>query len=147
MSIASQIDTDIKQAMMQKDTARVSVLRMLKSALHNKAIELRTDKLDDEQELKVLKSEAKKRSDAATAYQSGGRSELAAKEQQERTIIERYLPAQLDDAALTALVDEAMTELGESAQFGLVMKTVMAKAAGQADGQKVSAIVKEKMGG
>lgn len=145
MNIIQQIEADIKTAMVQKDSQTLSVLRMLKSSLHNKSIETKAE-LDDAQVVKVLKTEAKKRGDAAEAYRAGGRPELAAQEDEELIVIQKYLPAQLDDAAVRALIDEVVAELGDGAQFGVVMKTVMAKAGSQADGKQVSALVKACLG-
>ncbi len=146
MSILQQIEADTKTAMVQKDSTTLSVLRMLKSSLHNKSIEAKGAELSDDEVITVLKSEAKKRNDAIEAYTDGGRAELADKEKAELAVIEKYLPAQLDDAALQVLITEVQGELGEAAQFGAVMKGVMARAGAQADGKRVSALVKAALG-
>ncbi len=146
MSIADKLAADITEAMKQKEAVTVSVLRMLKSALHNKAIELKKDVLSDAETLKVLGSEAKKRKDSIQAYEQGGRQELADKEQTELSIIKQYLPDQLSEEKISEIVDEVLDSIDQAEKnIGGVMKQVMARIQGQADGQAVSDIVKQKV--
>ena len=105
--------------------------------------------LSDDDVLKVIAKEAKKRREASTAYASAVRPELAAKEDAELAIIETYLPAQLADEEIEALVAEAVAETGATGmpQLGLVMKTVQPRVAGRADGGRVAAIVRRVLAG
>jgi uncharacterized protein YqeY len=105
--------------------------------------------LSEDEVLKVLAKEAKKRKESATAYLEGNRPELAEQEQAELAVLEGYLPAQLDDAELERLVAEAVEETGATGmpQMGLVMKAAQAKVAGRADGGRVAAAVKASLAG
>ncbi len=151
MTPLEKINQDITAAMKAKDAERLSTLRMMKTALKNK--ELETDKdstLSEAEAIKVLQSLLKQRRDSIEQYTNAGRQELADKEAAEMKIIEEYLPAALDEAAIDQIVAAAIAETGAAspAQMGLVMKATMAKLAGQTvDGKVVSAIVKAKLGG
>lgn len=151
MTPLEKINHDITAAMKAKDTERLSTLRMMKTALKNK--ELETDKgstLSEAEAIKVLQSLLKQRRDSIEQYTQAGRQELADKEAAEMKIIEEYLPAALDEAAIGEVVAAVIAETGASspAQMGIVMKATMAKLAGQTvDGKVVSAIVKAKLGG
>jgi len=105
--------------------------------------------LSDDEVLKVLAKEAKKRREAAAAYVEANRAELAAKEEAERDILEAYLPAQLSDAELKALVGRGLSQTGATgmSQMGLAMKAATALVAGRADGGRVAAMVKSALGG
>lgn len=144
----NKIKDDLKQAMIAKNAEIVSVLRMLISALRNKEITLRKGEaaeLTDDQVMEVVKSEIKKRKDAAETYRTGNRPELAEKEESEVKILEKYLPEQMSDEDLEKIVREVIAGMGAvtQADFGKVMGQVMAKAKGMADGNKVSAMVKK----
>lgn len=144
-----QIKIDLKEAMQAKDTLRLSVLRMLISAIRNKEISLRKGEdvvLSDEQVLEVLASEVKKRKDSIQSYQEGGRKDLADTEKSEIEIIAKYLPAQMSEIELEKIVEEVISSLGEGANFGAVMGAVMAKVKGKTEGNAVSAMVKKKLG-
>ena len=151
MTPLETINQDITAAMKAKDAERLSALRMMKTALKNK--ELERDKghtLDEAEAIKVLQSLLKQRRDSIEQYTNAGRQELADKEAAEMKIIEEYLPAALDEAALSNIVEATITELGAASpqQMGVVMKAVMAKLAGQTvDGKVVSALVKAKLSG
>lgn len=151
MTYLEKINQDITTAMKAKDEARLSALRMMKTALKNK--ELEKDKgegLGDAEAIKVLQSLLKQRRDSIEQYTNAGRQELADKEAAEMKIIEEYLPAAIDEAAIGNIVEATIAEMGASSpqQMGLVMKAVMAKLAGQTvDGKVVSALVKTKLGG
>lgn len=147
MTLAERIEGDLRQAMRQKNEAEVSVLRMVKSALHNYAIAKRQKELPEDEVLKVIQSEAKKRRESIAAFTAGGRDELSAKEQAELALIERYLPQQLSEVEITQIVQECVAAVGDGAQFGTVMKAVMAKVQGRADGKAVSAAVKAALAG
>ena len=140
------IQADVKTAMRAKDRERTTTLRMLVSVLKNKQIDLRRD-LTEEDILGVLSTEAKKRREAATAYRDGGRDELADKEDAELAIIEGYLPAQLSDEEVEAMVVEVIAEVGAETRrdMGKVMGKMMPKVKGRFDGGKVKDIVMAKL--
>lgn len=151
MTALEKINQDITAAMKAKDEARLSALRMMKTALKNKELEKeKGEGLSDAEAIKVLQSLLKQRRDSIEQYTNAGRQELADKEAAEMKIIEEYLPAALDEAAIGNIVAATIAEMGASSpqQMGLVMKAVMAKLAGQTvDGKVVSALVKAKLGG
>ena len=128
-------------AMKARERERVGALRMLLSELQKAAKEGSDD------EMAVLRREHKRRLEAAEQFRAGGRPELAEQEQAEATLIETYLPAQLDEAQLDALVEAAVTETGatDPKDMGRVMKAVMANAGGRVDGKRASARVREAL--
>ena len=143
--LKSTLRTDLHTSMREQDRLRSETLRMALTAITNEEVSGKTAReLSDDEVLKVLAREAKKRREAATAYTGAKRPELAAKEEAELAILEAYLPAQLSDADLEALVAQAITETGATgmAQMGQVMKVASAQVAGRADGGRVAAIVK-----
>jgi len=149
MTFLDRINEDLKAAMKSKDSERLSTLRMVKTALKNREID-KMEALTDEEAIKVLQSLVKQRRDSIEQYQQAGRIELAEKEAAEIKVIEEYLPAALDDAAIARVVEETIVETGASSmkEMGAVMKAVMAKLAGQTvDGKAVNQIVKSKLGG
>jgi uncharacterized protein len=148
MALTEQIQSDLTTAMKARDTETVATLRMVVAAIKNARVEAgRTEDLSDEETLLLLSREAKKRTEAASAYDEAGRSELAAKERSELAIIQRYLPEQLADAELDALVDEVIAATGATAMsdLGKVMSAVMPKVQGRADGKRVSSVVRERL--
>ena len=134
MSVIEQVRGDITAAMKSGEKDRVIALRLILSELQKAAKEGGDD------ELAVLRRERKRRLEAASQFRDGGRPELADREQEEAVLIETYLPAELDDAALDELVAAAIDQTGASSpkDMGQVMKTVMAAAGGRADGRRVS---------
>jgi len=143
--LKSTLRTDLHASMREQDRLRSETLRMALTAITNEEVSGKTAReLSDDEVLKVLAREAKKRLEAAMAYTGAKRPELAAKEEAELAILEAYLPAQLSDADLEALVAQAITETGATgmAQMGQVMKVASAQVAGRADGGRVAAIVK-----
>jgi uncharacterized protein len=149
MTFLDRINEDLKAAMKAKDSERLSTLRMVKTALKNREID-KMEALTDEEAIKVLQSLVKQRRDSIEQYQQAGRIELAEKEAAEIKVIEEYLPAALDEAAIARVVEETIAETGASSmkEIGAVMKAVMAKLAGQTvDGKAVNQIVKSKLGG
>lgn len=152
MSLHQQITADLSAAMKSRDRARTSALRMVVSALKNQAIaEGRGPQgaVEDAEVERVLASEVKRRREAAAAFREAGRTEQAEAEEAEAAVYEAYLPEQLSDEELAELVDAAITEVGaeDVKQTGQVMKTVMPRVQGRADGSRVSALVKERLGG
>jgi uncharacterized protein YqeY len=149
MTFQERIDNDLKGAMKARQAARLGVLRMLKAALKNSAIEKygATGQLDDTEAAAVLRKQAKQRQDSIESFEKGGRPELAAKEKEELAILNEYLPKQLSAEEITKLVTEAIAEAGATskAQMGAVMKVVQAKAAGRADGRALSQEVQKQL--
>lgn len=141
-SIVERVRSDINVAAKAKDRERASALRLVLDSLQQ---EIRFGKGD---EVALLQKERKKRLEAAEAFAKGGREESAAKERAEAELIEAYLPAQLSDQELFALVDAAIAETGatEIKQMGQVIGVVVAKAGGGADGRRISQAVKERLG-
>lgn len=145
MSLQAQIDNDIKQAMKERQMERLTVLRNLKSALKNAAIEAGGLDviLEDAAALQVVRKEAKKLQDAIAQYESGGRPELAAKEQAELEVVRGYLPQPLSEEEVRVLVAACVAEVGATgrAQMGAVMKLATERAAGRVDGRVLSTAV------
>ncbi len=145
--IKEQLNEDMKVAMKSGDKLRLSVVRMLMSELKNEKI-AKGAELDEASERRVLTSYAKKRKEAMDAARAGGREELAQREQKELDITMSYLPKQLSDDELRAVVKKVVDASGASgaAAFGVVMKSVMAEVGGQADGKIISSLVRELLG-
>lgn len=141
MSVTEQVRADLTTAMKAGEKDRVGTLRMLLSELQKDAKEGPGD------ELAVLRRERKRRLESARAFTEGERPELAAAEQAEAGVIETYLPAELGDEELRALVDHAVAQSGASgpSDMGVAMKAAMGAVAGRADGRRVSELVKEAL--
>jgi uncharacterized protein YqeY len=146
VSILEQMRDDVVGALKAGDRGRARALRTVLAELQRAAKEARGGAVDETQ---VLRRERKRRVEAAEAYRTGGREDLAAAEDAEAEIIDGYLPAELSDAALAALVDDAVAESGatSSAEMGRVMPLAMARVAGRADGRRVSTLVRDRLGG
>lgn len=148
MSLVEQVEKDLVAAMKAKEALRLSVLRMMKTALTLKQTE--TGKaLEDAQALAVFRSLVKQRHDSVEAYRKGGRDDLADKEAAEIQILEGYLPAAASDEEIDAAVTSALAETGAAGpkDMGKVMKAAMAKLAGKnAEGKRVNEKVKAKLG-
>jgi uncharacterized protein len=142
MSVLEQVQEDVRMAMKAGEKERAGALRMIVDSLQKDA------KLGEGDEVAVLQRERKKRLEAADAYGEAGRGEQAAAERFEAELIEAYLPQQLSEEELGALVAAAVEEAGatEQRQMGDVMKALMPKVAGRADGKRVSAAVRERLG-
>jgi uncharacterized protein YqeY len=139
------VQSDLHAAMRDRDQVRAGTLRMVLTAITNEEVAgKQARELSDDEVLKVLAKEAKKRKEAATAYTGAGRPELAERENAELTVLESYLPAQLDDSELERLVAQAIDQTGATGmpQMGLVMKAAQTLVAGRADGGRVAAAVK-----
>lgn len=143
----AKINADIKTAMKAGEKQKVGTLRLINAAIQSAEIEAKKD-LDDAAILAVMTKMVKQRRDSIAQYTSGGRPELAATEQAEIDIIEAYLPKQMDDAAVTAAIAEAIKETGAASpkDMGKVMGVLKAKYTGQMDFQKASAAVKAALG-
>ncbi len=149
MDFQTRIDTDLKEAMKARAADRLSVIRMLKSALMNAAIEQGgvEARLDDATASAVVRKELKKRQDAIEGFTKGNRPELAEKERLEAEILQTYLPQSLTAEELQTLVAECIAETGATskAQMGQVMKLANERAAGRADGRALSAAVASQL--
>lgn len=149
-SLKERLQGDLTAAMKQRDDVRRGTLRMALAAIRNEEVagDAARDLTGDEV-LAVLGREAKRRREAAEAYEQAGRSELAQRERAELEVIEAYLPAQLDDAELAAIVSDAIAETGATTpkQMGEVMRAALAKTGGRADGARVAALVRSQLSG
>jgi hypothetical protein len=143
VTLADTVKSDLTAAMKAGDRDRVGILRLVLSELQKAA----KDGSADEQA--VLRRERKRRLESASAFRDGGRPELADAEDREAEVIAAYLPAELDDAALADLVSAAVAETGATSprDMGPVMKLVLSRSGGRADGKRVSALVKEALSG
>ena len=143
MAIAEAIQDDLKSAMRAREKQRVGALRLVLSELQKEAKEGSGD------ELAVLRRERKRRLEAATSYREGGRDDLAEAEEFEARLIEGYLPAELSDAELQAIVSQALRDSGAESvrDMGAAMKSAMAVVDGRADGKRVSGLVRAALGG
>ena len=141
MSLLEQIQGDVKDAMKAGEKERVHALRLVVNELQKAAKENGGD------EIEVLQRERKRRYEAAEAYRDGGRAELAEAEEREAELIGAYMPEQLSDEQLSAIVGDAVAESGASSpkEMGKVMALVMPQVKGRADGKRVSAAVKEHL--
>jgi len=149
MSYLERIQEDLTAAMKQKDELRLSVLRMMKSALKNKEVE-KVRPLDDMESMQILQTLVKQRRESVEQFTRGGRKDLADKESKEITIIEEYLPASASDAELHRAVEEAIAEAGADSlkQMGAVIKAARARLEGKAiDGKVLSDKVRERLSG
>ncbi len=142
MSLKETIKTDYLTAYKAKEETKISVLRMLQSAIKNAEID-KKEELLDEDITKVIQREIKQRRDSIESYKSGGREDLAKKEALELEILTTYMPKQLTDEEVETIVKEVISKVGASskADFGKVMGAVMPKVAGKADGNQVSKAV------
>lgn len=148
--LVQRMQQDLTEAMKGRDQVRVAALRMALAAVKEASVAGREAKdLADADVEQVLRTQVKRRDEAAEAFQAGGRDEQAQRELDERAVLSAYLPEELDDPDLEALVDEALAAGGftEPSQMGPAMNTVMAAVAGRAEGKRVSAMVKAKLAG
>src|SRR5689334_19721356 len=142
MTLSERVDADLKEAMRAKAATRLSVLRMLKAAIKNAAIEKggADAQLNDADASQVIRKQVKQRQDSIESFSKGGRPELAAKETEELNVLNSYLPQQMGAEELKAAVRDTITELNASskAQMGAVMKALQAKVGGRVDGKTLS---------
>jgi hypothetical protein len=147
MPLLDQLQKDIVAAMKAREEARLSALRMIKSALQKAHVDA-AKPMDDAADQQVLKSLVKQRTDAAEMFRKGGRDDMAAKEEAERKIIESYLPAGASEEDMQAAIDAAISETGATSakQMGAVMKAAQSKLAGKTiDGKLLSDKVKARL--
>ena len=148
MSLKEQITEDMKAAMRAKDSERLGTIRLLTAAMKQKEVDERIE-LDDAAVIAVIDKMVKQRKDSITAFEQGGRADLAAKEAAELTVLQAYLPARLSTEEVAAEVKAIVAELGAKGpgDMGKVMGAVKAKLAGKADMGQVSAAVKAALAG
>ncbi|MBN8227034.1 GatB/YqeY domain-containing protein [Corallococcus macrosporus] len=146
-TLKERLTADLKDAMKAKDELTLSVVRMLKSAVKYKEVEPGASELDDAGIQQVIATLIKQRRDSVEQFKAGGRPELAEKEEQEISVLQRYLPQQLTPAELTAAVQAAIAEVGAKGpkDMGAVMKNVNPKVQGKAEGKAISEEVKAQL--
>jgi uncharacterized protein YqeY len=150
MGLRERLDADLKAAMKEKDELKLSVVRMLKSAVRYREVEgEKAITLDEAGILQVVATEIKRRRDSVDQYRAGAREDLARKEEAEIAILQGYLPAQLSEAELRAKVDEVVARVGAKGpkDMGAVMKALLPEVQGRAEGKAVSDLVKQRLAG
>lgn len=148
MTLQTQLNDAMKEAMKAKDSLRLNAIRLIKTAVKNREIEARQE-LGDQEVIAVLSSLVKQRKESAQVYRDNNRVELAEKEEAELAVIQSFLPAQLDEAGIRELIEAAVAETGATSpkDMGKVMKVVSAQTLGRADGKLVSELVKARLAG
>ncbi|MBW2636654.1 MAG: GatB/YqeY domain-containing protein [Deltaproteobacteria bacterium] len=146
MDIIVKVENEMKDAAKARDKVRLSALRMMKAALHNREIDSK-DGLTEQDEIQVLSSLAKQRKDSIEQFKNGGRLELAEREEQELNIIQEFMPEQISEEEIAAIIEKAIEEVGAASvrDMGKVMKALMPEITGRADGKVVSELVKERL--
>jgi uncharacterized protein len=150
MALKEQLRADMVAAMKSKDELRLSTLRMTLSAITNEEVSGKAAReLSDDDVLKVVAREAKKRREAAEAFEEAGRNELADKERAEGAVLDEYLPAQLGDDEIASIVSAAIASSGAAGPqaMGQVMKVVQPQVAGRAEGGRIAAEVRRQLAG
>ena len=142
-TLTEQLETDYKTALKAKEQRRVDTIRLVKAAIQRVAIDKRKDALDDQEILQVLAQQVKQRRETVEAAKQTNRSDVLTQAVEELAILNAYLPPQLSEETLATLIDEAIQAVGEN--HGQIMKHVMAKAAGAADGAVVSRLVRDRL--
>jgi uncharacterized protein YqeY len=144
--LEAQVDRDLVAALKEQDRTTLATLRLLKAAAKNAQVAKRAP-LSDEEYVEVIRRQVKLRREAAAEYEKAGRAESAAQEREELSVLERYLPAQMDEDAIRRNVQLAIAETGATGpgDLGKVMKAVMPRVRGQADGARVNAIVRQSL--
>jgi uncharacterized protein YqeY len=147
MGLSAKVDEQIMDAMKKGEATRLSVLRLLKSAVKYYQVEKKLAEVSDTDFLSVVRKQIKQRQDSVEAYKQGARDELVAKEQEEIRLLEQYLPPSMSESDLEKIVKDTLQELGVSSkkEMGRVMKAVSEKVAGRADGKMVSQIVQRNL--
>jgi len=146
MSLEERLVEEMKQALKSNDKLRLSTIRMIRSALKNKEIELRK-KLEDEDVVKVIQAMVRKGEESVEQFQTGGRMDLVEKEKKEIGILKSFLPQPLSQEEILKIIDQSIqeTEASSLKDIGKVMKSVMPKIGGKADGKLINQLVKEKL--
>ncbi len=146
MTLQGRLQSDLKDAMRSRDVVARESIRFLLSAYHNAEIEKR-ESLSAEEELALLQRQVKQRTESIEQFAAAGRTDLVDREKEQLAVIERYLPAQLDDEELATLVDAAVTESGATGpkEMGKVMPILLPRIGGRADGRRVSTAVRTRL--
>jgi uncharacterized protein YqeY len=146
MSLEERLVEEMKQAMKSNDKLRLSTIRMIRSTLKNKEIELRR-KLEDEEVVKVIQAMVRKGEESVEQFQTGGRMDLVEKEKKEIEILKSFLPQPLSQEEMLKIIDQSIQETQASSpkDIGKVMKSVMPKIGGKADGKLINQLVKERL--
>ena len=149
MNLSERVDSELKTAIREQNAIKLGVLRMLKAALTNAIIEKggADSKVTDAEAAQVIRKQVKQRQDSIESFEKGGRAELAAKEKEELSILQSYLPQGMSADEISKVVRETIAEVGASskAQMGAVMKALQAKVAGRADGKTLSAEAQKQL--
>ena len=146
MTLKERLNDDLKSAMKQKEETRLAAIRQIRGAIQKKEIDVGRDLTEDDM-LKVIGTLIKQHKESIEMFEKGGRAELVAKEQEELTVLESYVPQQMSESEVKAVILEAMQATGATSakDIGKVMKAVMAKTQGRADGKMVNQWVKEML--
>lgn len=147
MSIKDKVTEAVKQAMRSGEKERLATLRYISASLKDFEVNNRGKTLTDADAIAILRKSVKSRRDSIAQFESGGRVDLVAKENAEIAILEEFLPAEMGEAEVAALVEAAIAETGAASpqQVGLVMKAAIAKVAGRADGSVINRLVRERL--
>ena len=149
MKLEERVDADLKDAMRARDATKLGVLRMLKSAMKYAAIEKSgaEAEISEAEAVQVIRKQVKQRQDSIESFEKGGRPELAAKEKEELSVLNGYLPQQMATEELTKIVRDTIAELNATskAQMGAVMKALQAKISGRVDGKTLSQEVQKQL--
>jgi uncharacterized protein YqeY len=148
VSLRSQLETDMKAAMRARDNEKRDAIRYVLSAVKNAEIDKRAELTPDE-EVKLIRSQVKQRQDSIEQFRSGGREDLAAKEESQVTILEKYLPQQMSDEELREFVKQGIAEIGAEGpkDMGKVMGTLNPRTGGRVDGKRLSSVVRDALAG
>lgn len=146
--LRERLERDYREALKQKDSVKISILRILKSDIQNYMIEKKLKELKDEEMIGIIQKRLKRHKEAIEQFGKGGRDDLVQKEKAEQAILKIYVPEPLSEDELKAVIKDAMRELQTSRKkdFGRVMKAVIEQVKGRADGKKISALVNELLG-
>lgn len=147
MNILEQISKDLKEAFLKREKVKISALKLLLAAIHNKEIELRGQKkkLDETAVIETIKKEAKKRKEAIVIYEKTTRVDLLNQEKEELQILEKYLPQELSDEEIKKIIKEKISLLNNELNFGEIMAEVVKETKGRADGKRVADLVKAEL--
>ncbi|WP_100488637.1 GatB/YqeY domain-containing protein [Sporolactobacillus pectinivorans] len=146
MSLVDRLNSDMKQAMKARDKVRLSVIRMIKTALQNESIK-KMKELSEDEVLAVLSRELKQRKDSLQEFENAGRQDLVEEVSNEIAIVQTYMPEQLSEEDIKSIIDETISEVGagSKADIGKIMKVIMPKLKGRADGSLVNRLVRSKL--
>ncbi|MFU0791427.1 GatB/YqeY domain-containing protein [Cerasibacillus sp. JNUCC 74] len=147
MTLLEKLNQDMKQAMKNKDKETLSVIRMVKASLQNESIKLGKDVLSEDEELTILSREVKQRKDSLQEFKSAEREDLVQKTETELHILEKYMPKQLTNEELEAIVQSTIEEVNATSKkdIGKVMSAIMPKVKGKADGSQINKLVQKQL--